>query len=108
MENRDFPARYGSWQSIYIRFHRWALDGTFTRIPQALQAEADARGGPTSKIHLACDGAGRPLAFLVTGGNVNDCTRLQQVLQAIRVPRLSRGRPRTRPDHVVADLTRSL
>ncbi|MBE3016229.1 transposase, partial [Microbispora sp. NEAU-D428] len=50
-----------------------------------------------------CDRRGRPLAFLVTGGNVNDCTRLQQVLQAIRVPRLGRGRPRTRPDHVVAD-----
>ncbi|GIG79622.1 IS5 family transposase [Planotetraspora kaengkrachanensis] len=39
----------------------------------------------------------------MTGGNVNDCTRLEQVLHAIRVPRQGLGRPRTRPDHVVAD-----
>nr|WP_311932493.1 transposase [Microbispora sp. H11081] len=38
---RDIPARYGSWQKIYTRFRRWALDGTFTRM---LQASADARG----------------------------------------------------------------
>ncbi|WP_018908120.1 transposase, partial [Salinispora arenicola] len=29
---RDVPARYGSWQSIYTRFRRWALDGTFERM----------------------------------------------------------------------------
>lgn len=40
---RDVPARYGSWQSIYTRFRRWALDGTFTHMLQALQADADAR-----------------------------------------------------------------
>lgn len=57
----------------------------------------------TSKIHLACDGAGRPLAFVVTAGNINDCTRLRQVLDAICVPRTGPGRPRKRPDHVVAD-----
>ncbi|WP_368854612.1 transposase [Micromonospora sp. RP3T] len=26
------PARYGSRQSIYTRFRRWALDGTFERM----------------------------------------------------------------------------
>lgn len=31
-------------------------------------------GGLSTKIHLACDGQGRPLAFTITGGNVNDCT----------------------------------
>ena len=40
---RDVPARYGSWQSIYTRFRRWALDGTFTHMLRALQADADAR-----------------------------------------------------------------
>ncbi|MFC9730847.1 IS5 family transposase [Streptomyces roseolus] len=62
-----------------------------------------SRGGLTSKIHLACDGRGRPLAFVVTGGNTNDCTRFTAVMEAIRVPRTGPGRPRVRPDHVLGD-----
>jgi transposase len=41
---RDLPARYGSWQSVYARFRRWALDGTFTRMLAGVQADADAAG----------------------------------------------------------------
>ncbi len=40
---------------------------------------------------------------MVTAGNVNDSTRLVQVLAGIRVPRIGPGVPRTRPDHLVAD-----
>jgi transposase len=43
------------------------------------------------------------LAFVITGGNVNDCTRFTQVLDAINVERRGPGRARTRPDHVIAD-----
>ncbi|MFD0883328.1 IS5 family transposase [Streptosporangium algeriense] len=139
---RDVPERYGSWQTLYTRFRRWALDGTFTAMLRHAQVGADAsgdidwlvavdstivrahqhaaggrkggrtqadhalgrsRGGLTSKIHLACDGAGRPLAFALTGGNVNDCTQFTTVMNAIRVPRATTGRPRTRPEHVIAD-----
>ncbi|MFI2785894.1 IS5 family transposase, partial [Kitasatospora sp. NPDC018614] len=62
-----------------------------------------SRGGLSTKLHLACDGRGRPLGFFLTGGNTNDCTRLEAVLEAISVPRAGPGRPRTRPDHVIAD-----
>ncbi|MFC8230703.1 IS5 family transposase [Streptomyces sp. NPDC057287] len=62
-----------------------------------------SRGGLTSKIHLARDGLGRPLALVVTGGNINDCTQFTAVMEAIRVPRLGPGRPRVRPDHVLGD-----
>ena len=62
-----------------------------------------SRGGWTTKIHAACDGAGRPLALHLTGGNVNDTTQFAQVLAGICVPRLGPGRPRTRPGYVVAD-----
>ncbi|MFE8926442.1 IS5 family transposase [Streptomyces rochei] len=58
-----------------------------------------SRGGLTCKIHLACDGRGRPLAFVVTGGNTNDCTRFTTVVEAIWVPRTGHGRPRVRPKH---------
>lgn len=42
---RDVPERYGPWQTLYTRFRRWTLDGTFTRMLQRLQAGADARAG---------------------------------------------------------------
>jgi transposase len=40
---------------------------------------------------------------VLTGGNVNDCTQFEQVMNAISVARRGPGRPRTRPDHVIAD-----
>ena len=40
---------------------------------------------------------------MVTAGNINDCTRFTQVMNAIRVPRIGRGRPRTRPDRLLGD-----
>lgn len=39
----------------------------------------------------------------MTGGNINDCTRLTAVMEMIRVRRLGPGRPRVRPDHVLGD-----
>ncbi|MFJ5279746.1 transposase [Streptomyces parvulus] len=41
---RDVPERYGSWQTLYTRFRKWALDGTFSRMLRAIQAERDAAG----------------------------------------------------------------
>ena len=40
---------------------------------------------------------------MVTGGQRNDGAILEQVLADIRVPRRGPGRPRTRPDAVLAD-----
>lgn len=62
-----------------------------------------SRGGLTSKIHTAVDGAGRPLAFVVTAGNINDCIAATAVMERIRVERIGGGRARTRPDRVVGD-----
>jgi transposase len=35
-----------------------------------------SRGGLTTKTHLVCDGRGRPLAFVITGGQVADRSML--------------------------------
>ncbi len=40
---------------------------------------------------------------MLTGGQRHESTRLEAVLDAIRVPRLGRGRPRKRPSHLIAD-----
>ena len=51
-----------------------------------------SRGGTTTKIHLAVDGHGRPLSVVLSGGNVNDCTRFEQVLDQIEDLLASRER----------------
>ena len=43
-----------------------------------------SRGGLTTKLHLVCDGRGRPLGMVITGGNVNDTTMMPAVLEDIR------------------------
>ncbi|MFH9956057.1 IS5 family transposase [Streptomyces roseolus] len=90
-----------SVDSTVVRAHQHAAGGRKGGLRDP--ALGRSRGGLTSKIHLACDGRGRPLAFVVTGGNTNDCTRFTAVMEAIRVPRTGPGRPRVRPDHVLGD-----
>jgi transposase len=67
------------------------------------EALGRSRGGLTSKVHLACDGRGRPLAILLTPGQAGDNPQLVPLLDTIRIPRPARGRPRKRPDHLIAD-----
>jgi transposase len=62
-----------------------------------------SRGGLTTKVHGAADGRCRSLAVCVTAGQVHDITGFVAVLAGIRVPRAGVGRPRTRPDRIVAD-----
>ncbi|MFF4901754.1 transposase [Streptomyces sp. NPDC001068] len=37
------------------------------------------------------------------GGNTDDCTQFTAVMEAVRVPRTGSGRPRLRPDLLIAD-----
>ncbi|MER6570494.1 IS5 family transposase [Streptomyces sp. NPDC001093] len=41
---RDLPERYGSWKTVYERHRRWSADGTWERILQSVQADADLVG----------------------------------------------------------------
>jgi transposase len=66
------------------------------------QALGRSRGGLSTKLHLACDGRGRPLALLATPGQRHESTQLEALLDAIAVPRAGRGRPRKRPALLLA------
>lgn len=46
------------------------------------QAIGRSRGGRTTKIHALIDGAGRPLAFRLSGGNIADIVLAAPLLQA--------------------------
>jgi transposase len=62
-----------------------------------------SRGGLTTKLHLGCEQRQRPLSIVVTAGQRGDSPQFRAVLEGIRVPRLGGGRPRRRPDRVLAD-----
>lgn len=41
---RDLPARFGPWQTVWKRHHRYSSDGTWDRILSTLISRADAAG----------------------------------------------------------------
>jgi putative transposase len=57
----------------------------------------------TTKTHALVDGRGRPLVVLVGPGQAGDSPMLPALLASLKVTRLGPGRPRTRPDALLAD-----
>ena len=41
---RDLPERFGPWQTVWKRHHRFATDGTWDRLLAVVQADADSAG----------------------------------------------------------------
>lgn len=95
-----------SVDSTIVRAHQHAAgarkDRTVSGEP-ADHALGRSRGGWTTKLHLACEQGRRLMALVLTGGQRGDSPQFIAVLARIRVPRPGRGRPRTRPDRVLAD-----
>ncbi len=71
---RDLPrAIYGPWQTAYERFSRWAMDGTWARLLEALHIRLDAAG----KIDWALfciDGSSVRAARAAAGASPGDGT----------------------------------
>ena len=61
------------------------------------------RGKNGSKRHLIVDGQGTPLAIEHTGANVHDSEMAIALVDGIPSIKQPRGRPRRRPDEVLAD-----
>jgi transposase len=62
-----------------------------------------SRGGVTTKIHLVADSRCRPIARVTTAGQRHDSVAFTAVMADISIKRSRGGRPRTRPDRVLAD-----
>ena len=107
---RDLPEEFGSWNSIFKKFNVWSEQGKWMKLFEALIEDPDmewlfmdgsyvrahqhsagaatdsseaigkSRGGNTTKIHLSVDACGFPVAFEITGGDVNDCTAAPELL----------------------------
>ena len=55
------------------------------------QAVGRSRGGRSTKIHALTDRLCRPIAFLLTGGNVADCEAAKQLLEHLPASRVLHG-----------------
>jgi transposase len=51
---------------------------------------------------LVTDGQGLPVAVEVTAGQINDCSRLESVMDRVGIPQPI-GRPRLRPERLAGD-----
>jgi hypothetical protein len=67
------------------------------------EAIGRSRGGLTTKIHLAADLRCRPVARLTSAGQHGDSPRFIPLMDAIRIQRRGKGRPRRRPGRAMAD-----
>ena len=62
-----------------------------------------SRGGFSTKIHIRCEGKGKPITFLLSPGERNESIFLEQLMEQGTVKRSGRGRPRIRPSRLVGD-----
>ena len=93
------------WRTHYV-------DGTIVRAHQhaagavgGQQGEAlgRSRGGFSTKLHLRAEGGGKPLAFVLSGGERHESRYLEALLATGAVRRPGRGRPRVCPGQLVGD-----
>ncbi|MFF6773271.1 IS5 family transposase [Streptomyces sp. NPDC012637] len=96
-----------SVDSTVCRAHQHAAGarkkGRRFRVEPDDHALGRSRGGLSTKVHLVSDSHARPLSLRVTAGQAGDAPAFETVMAGIRVPRSGTGRPRTRPDVVLAD-----
>jgi transposase len=70
---------------------------------QEREALGRSRGGFSTKIHLRCDGNGRPITFLISVGERHEAVVFASLMEQGEVKRPGAGRPRIRPHRVSGD-----
>jgi transposase len=100
-----------------LDFDLWCVDGSSIRASRSAagarrrcsdgqgedQALGRSRGGFGTKLHLIVDGHGIPLAASISPGQAHESKHLEPVLEAVRIQRSGRGRPRCRPEALAGD-----
>src|SRR5215207_4507725 len=62
-----------------------------------------SRGGFGTKIHVRCEGKGKPVTFVLTPGQQHEATVFEQLMEQGAIKRAGRGRPRHLPGRIVGD-----
>lgn len=127
---KDLPREYGAPTTVWRRLKRWGEAGVWERLWRAALIALDQQGqldwsmafldgsfapaknggdkvgltrkGKGAKWILVVDGNRLPLGFHLASATTAEVKLAQQTLDTIRVPRL-RGRPKQRPEKLVAD-----
>jgi transposase len=127
---QDLPREYGAPTTVWRRLKRWGEAGVWERNWRAALATLDGQGqldwsmafldgsfapaknggdkvgltkkGKGTKWMLVVDGNDLPLGFHLDGANRAEVRLAEQTLDTIRVAR-PRGRPKQRPQKLVAD-----
>jgi transposase len=127
---QDLPREYGAPTTVWRRLKQWGEAGVWERIWRASLAQLDRRGqldwsmafldgsfapakkggdkvgltrkGKGTKWMLVIDGAGLPLGFHLDSAQVAEVKLAERTLDTVLVAR-PRGRPRQRPEKLVAD-----
>lgn len=66
--------------STHVKAHRCSAGGKRRARNQAI---GRSRGGRTTKLHAISDGLGRPIRFLLTGGQAADCRSAEALLAGL-------------------------
>jgi transposase len=66
-------------------------------------AVGKTKRGKGTKCMVLADGQGIPLGVLLASASPHEVTLAESTLKQVRVPRRQRGRPRMRPQRIVAD-----
>jgi transposase len=48
----DLPERFGPWQTVWKRHHRFCVDGTWDKLLAVLQADADGAGDVSWEVSV--------------------------------------------------------
>ena len=127
---QDLPREYGAPITVWRRLKRWGEEGVWERLWRAALAALDQQGqldgtmafldgsfapakkggdkvgltrkGRGTKWMLVVDGHGLPLGFHLDSAQVAEVRLAERTLDAVSVAR-PRGRPRQRPQKLVAD-----
>ncbi|WP_436846542.1 IS5 family transposase [Streptomyces niveus] len=93
---RDLPDRYGPWKTVYERHRRCSADGTWERLLQQVQAQADAAGGidwdlsvdsTSIRAHQHAAGARKaPTPAASKGAAANDTPERKAMGETVRPP----------------------
>lgn len=68
-----------------------------------LQALGRSVGGFSTKVHVKAEGFGKPIDFVLTGGERHEAIAFPQLVQGGKVKSQGRGRPRHRSRYLVGD-----
>lgn len=67
------------------------------------QALERSVGGFSTKVHIKAEGFGKPINFVLTGGERHESIAFPKLLQGGKVKRQGRGRPKHRSRYLVGD-----